>query len=333
MLRRISIVVVLSFVAAAFVAGIGAPLKVVRAGEIEDKCARKYPDWYQVFGRAACIEELESQPQDYEEGWTAFKRGDYATALREWRPLAEQGQAEAQYLLGIIYSVGKGVPQDYAEVVKWFRKAAEQGHAKAQNDLGNHYRSARGVSQDYAAALKWYRKAAEQGYATAQFNLGFMYRVGRGVSKNYAEALKWYRKAAAKGYAPAQFILGVMYAHGKGVPQDYAEALKWYRKAAAQEHVPVYNSYAWLLATNTDAKFRDGNKAVVLALKALKSKFIPGYLDTLAAAYAEARKFDDAVRVQRQVLNMLRASGSTPNRLKKYQEKLDLYKSNKPYRE
>ncbi len=64
---------------------------------------------------------------DFQDGLAAFSRGDYAAALREWRPLAEQGYAGAQFYLGVMYATGRGLPQDYAEAVKWYRKAAEQG--------------------------------------------------------------------------------------------------------------------------------------------------------------------------------------------------------------
>ncbi len=140
-------------------------------------------------------------------GQAAFQSGDYATALREFRPLANQGYASAQHSLGFMYYKGQGVPQDYAEAVKWYRKAAEQGVAYAQNSLGFMYRKGRGVQQDYAEALKWYRKAAEQGYAPAQYNLGFAYEHGYGVPQDYAEAMRWYRKAAEQGHAEAKEAL------------------------------------------------------------------------------------------------------------------------------
>ncbi len=117
----------------------------------------------------------------FDEGVAAYKRGDYATALREWLPLAEQGVAYAQFNLGVMYRNGQGVPQDDAETVKWYRKAAEQGVAGAQYNLGHMYDEGLGVRQDDARAVKWYRKAAEQGVAYAQFNLGVMYRNGQGV--------------------------------------------------------------------------------------------------------------------------------------------------------
>ena len=77
--------------------------------------------------------------QDYEKGLEAYERGDYATALREWQPLAKQGEAIAQYNLGVMYVNGHGVTQDDAEAVKWYRKAAQQGYALSQHNLGFMY--------------------------------------------------------------------------------------------------------------------------------------------------------------------------------------------------
>lgn len=147
---------------------------------------------------------------------------------------AAQGDASAQYNLGVMYAKGKGVPEGDAEAVKWFRLAAEQGHAGAQFNLGVMYDKGEGVTKDAAEAVKWYRLAAEQGHAEAQYNLGVSYGNGKGVPRDYAEAMKWGRLAAEQGYADAQFFLGMMYDKIMGVPKDYAEALKWYRLAAEQ---------------------------------------------------------------------------------------------------
>ncbi len=87
-------------------------------------------------------------------------RDPYEAALKECRPLAEQGYAKAQFILGFMYENGQGVPQDYAETVKWYRKAAEQGHASAQNNLGFMYDNGRGVTQDYVQAHMWFNLAA-----------------------------------------------------------------------------------------------------------------------------------------------------------------------------
>ena len=91
----------------------------------------------------------------FEDGWAAYKRGDYATALREWRPLAKQGNANAQLFLGLMYRKGHGVPQDDAESVRWYRKAGEQGLASAQRNLGIMYSQGRGVSQDFVQGYMW----------------------------------------------------------------------------------------------------------------------------------------------------------------------------------
>ncbi len=135
---------------------------------------------------------------DYLDGLRAYRLGDYATALREFKPLAEQGDAFAQFRLGVMYEKGQGVPQDYAEAVKWYRKAAEQGHTDAQNNLFVMYAEGQGVPQDYAEAVKWYRKAAEQGLPEAQYNLGVIYVACLGVPQDYVQAHMWLSLAASR---------------------------------------------------------------------------------------------------------------------------------------
>ncbi len=136
---------------------------------------------------------------DFEAGYEAYNRGDYATALKEWRPLAEQGGAAAQFNLGLMYHLGKGVPQDNKEAVRWYRQAAEQGDTWAQYNLGFMYREGKGVPQDNKEAVRLYRLAAEQGHAAAQNNLGVMYFKGRGVPKDDVLAHMWVNLAAAQG--------------------------------------------------------------------------------------------------------------------------------------
>ena len=131
---------------------------------------------------------------DFQTGQDAFMRGDYATAMKEWRPLAEQGDARAQSNLGNMYRSGKGVTQDYAEALKWYRLAAEQGYASAQFNLGTMYEHGKSVAQDYAEAAKWYRLAAEQGDGLGQFNLSNV--LGNGSTPDYVEAHMWATLAA-----------------------------------------------------------------------------------------------------------------------------------------
>jgi len=99
---------------------------------------------------------------DFQDATDAYERKDYETAYKLILPLAEQGDAQAQYNLGVMYDKGRGVPQDYKEAVKWYRLAAEQGVREAQYNLGNKYSKGQGVPQDYKEAVKWYRLAAEQ---------------------------------------------------------------------------------------------------------------------------------------------------------------------------
>jgi TPR repeat protein len=88
-----------------------------------------------------------------EDGFAAYGKGDYATALRLWPSLAEQGEVRAQNNLGVMYEKGQGVPQDYAVAMSWYRKAAEQGNATAQANLGAMYAHGRSVPQDYQQAV------------------------------------------------------------------------------------------------------------------------------------------------------------------------------------
>lgn len=118
----------------------------------------------------------------FEDGVTAYDQGDYATALRLLRPLAERGSGEAQYELGRMYAYGDRVPKDPAAATVWFRSAfrllhplAEQGDAKGQYLLGEMYSQGLGVPQDLTAAANWLRKATEQGNLGAQYSLGQMY--------------------------------------------------------------------------------------------------------------------------------------------------------------
>ncbi len=108
---------------------------------------------------------------DFDKGQAAFDKRDYKTALRELKPLAEQGHAEAQFNLGFMYRNGWGVVKDYKTAVKWYTLSAEQGDAFAQLILGSMYRNGEGVVKDYKTAFKWYTLAAEQGHAWAQTNL------------------------------------------------------------------------------------------------------------------------------------------------------------------
>lgn len=167
-----------------------------------------------------------------DDAYAAYKRGDYAEAVKLYRLSAAQENPKGQFGLGYMYATGRGVTQNFTEAVKLYRLAAAQGYVSAQSFLGNRYKERQGVAQDYAATVKWYRLAAEQGNADAQLNLGSIYRNGQGVTQNYAEAVKWYRLAAEQGNVDAQLNLGLMYRNGQGVTQDYVRAHMWFNLGA-----------------------------------------------------------------------------------------------------
>ncbi len=136
---------------------------------------------------------------DFYTGVVAYNKGDYATALREWVPLAQNGHLNAQNNLGVMYREGEGVGQDYNEALKWFKLSAGQGDAEAQNNLGQLYDNGLGVSQNHKEANKWYRLASQQGDGLAQINLGVNYATGKGVSQDFVRSLMWIILASING--------------------------------------------------------------------------------------------------------------------------------------
>jgi TPR repeat protein len=140
----------------------------------------------------------DAAPMD--EAAAALRRGDYAAALKLIRPLAEQGNALAQFNLGVSYDQGWGVQPDAGEALKWYRLAADQGYSLAQQNLGDIYSSGRGVPQDFAQALKWYGLAADQGNAFAQNGLGLMYENGQGVPQDIVRAHMWFNLSGSQGH-------------------------------------------------------------------------------------------------------------------------------------
>lgn len=148
-----------------------------------------------------------------EDGLTAYHAKDYVRALQLWRPLAEQGDADAQYEVGTLYAEGKGVAASDIIAATWFQRAAEQGVAGAQYNLAVSFAEGLGVRKDDALAAKWFRRAADQGMAYAQLNLGLMYAAGRGVPKDNIESVRWL-ELAIFGLPPG------------GARSDAAKALK-----------------------------------------------------------------------------------------------------------
>jgi TPR repeat protein len=135
---------------------------------------------------------------NFEVGTSAYQNGDYTTALRLLSPLAEQGDARAQSILGEIYYHSRGVPRNDVEALRWFRLAADQGSAPAQFHLGVMHAEGRGVPQDFVQAAKWYRLAADQGYPYAMYYLGLAFARGEGVPQRNVSAHMWLNLAVTR---------------------------------------------------------------------------------------------------------------------------------------
>lgn len=186
-----------------------------------------------LAGCMLCLPSL-ARSGALEDGSAALNRNDFSEAHRLLLPLAEKGNAFAQYNVGVMYAQGLGTANNDEKAVHWYRKAAKQGYPEAQSNLALMYESGRGVETDYQRAMDWYLKAAAQGYALAQHNIGSLYFNGYGVPKDDKKAFEWYQKAANQGLPLAQNALGAMHVKGFGVEKDVNKGLEWILKAAAQ---------------------------------------------------------------------------------------------------
>jgi TPR repeat protein len=188
----------------------------------------------------------------YQEGNNARLSGDYATALRIWRPLAEQGQKDAENGMGVLYHYGEGVPRDYDQAVKWYRLAMQHGSIKAEYNLGLAYSHGDGVAMDQSAALRYFTLAANDGLPQAQTELADEY--GAQAPPDFLKASKYYREAAIQGYAPAEERLGILYAYGDGVLEDHITAYAWLTLAydnAFPEDKPEIDAQLYTLLQRT----------------------------------------------------------------------------------
>lgn len=146
-----------------------------------------------------------------EDGMAAYQEKEYTKAAELWQPLAEKGDAAAQYYLGTLFAEGRGVEQNDATAFAWFERAASQGNAVAQYNVGASYAAGTGIAKSYADAAKWFRRAADQGIVFAQVNLGLLYAAGNGVPQDNVEAFKWL-DIAFRGMPPGQSAMDVAHA-------------------------------------------------------------------------------------------------------------------------
>lgn len=136
---------------------------------------------------------------DFETALRAYHSSRFRVARKLWLPLAEAGDARAQYYLGEMHSAGMGVPRDYARAVNWYTRASDQRHTKAQTRLGYLLLKGLGVPRDPEQAFKHYLSAANAGDLQGQYKLGFLFAEGLGVAADPVQAYKWWSAAASMG--------------------------------------------------------------------------------------------------------------------------------------
>ncbi|MCP4596721.1 tetratricopeptide repeat protein [Neptuniibacter sp.] len=167
---------------------------------------------------------------DLGKGTLAFEKQDYATAMKELKSLAREGNPDAMNMVGQMYENGWGVDKDVKKARRMYNRGASLGHMGSVNSL----RAMK--DKDYKVELETVVPAAESGDPSAQNRLGEMAEFGYGMERNPDLAIQWYLKAADQGYVAAQHNIGRCYNFGTGVEQDFVEAERWYRQAAERGH-------------------------------------------------------------------------------------------------
>ena len=207
-------------------------------------------EWYRKAAKRG-----NAEAQRAIEEWNEYNNfWDYNEEEKRLRKVMKQGNADAQYNLGMCYEKGDGVKENIKKAMDLYQSSAIQGYSKAQCRLGFFYKKGFGIERNNEKAALWYHKAAEQGLAEAQYSYGIYCELGHGVekektivydymddteeqeikAKNEANGIKWIRKAAEQGLIEACRSLGLIYSLGKGVKQDRKESIKWFCKAAEQ---------------------------------------------------------------------------------------------------
>ncbi|SEG70854.1 SEL1-like repeat protein [Marinobacterium lutimaris] len=165
-------------------------------------------------------------------GCTQIGLIDSSDSTREVAKRANQGDADAQYQIGLRFTNGADAMQDYPLGVQYFSDAAEQGHPDAQYMLGMAYYLGRGTNTDYEKARRWLKNAAEQHHREAMHYLGEIYFNGYGTDRSPAWGIHWSGQAAERAYPEAQYLLGVSYLSGMGSPIDKHLGIKWLSSAS-----------------------------------------------------------------------------------------------------
>ncbi|MBT3724012.1 MAG: sel1 repeat family protein [Gammaproteobacteria bacterium] len=172
---------------------------------------------------------------NFDIGLEAASNGDWDTALKEWLPLAEKGNADVQVRVGLYYNFGYGGGKiNYLAAVNWYQRAVKNGNVAAKFWLGTMLEKGHGIDKDLEKAFDLYTESANKGFNLAQHHLGSLYDTGKIVELDKKKAFSWFMKAAEQGYSSAQNDIGRYYFEGIVVLQDYDTSKKWLTLSAEQ---------------------------------------------------------------------------------------------------
>lgn len=174
----------------------------------------------------------------------AIRLGDYPAAYQACKDAVEQGDAECQNLVGVLFRQGLGVPTNVEEAVRLFRLAAGKKLAAAQNNLGFAYLGGLGVPSDDAQAAQWFALSTAQGDPLGELQLALLTLAGRGVEKDAQKAVTMLQHSAGRGYLPAQLTLASIYENAHGKWHQPQLAYTWYRIAQRTAPNPVLRGRA-----------------------------------------------------------------------------------------
>lgn len=187
---------------------------------------------FAISGLFSCggVAPMNAMPSDFKSA--ADREKEFLRENADLLKSANEGNAQSQFELGLIYYQGKEIAKNYDNAFSWFSKASQNNHPGSSFYLGIMYMDGNGTDKDCAQSLKYYKKAASANVPDASYNLSVLYSKGECVTKNMETSHYWLLQSAENGFPPAQYYAGLRYFSGKQVKKDFYEAYRWIKLAA-----------------------------------------------------------------------------------------------------
>jgi len=195
------------------------------------------------------------------DGLRAINGGKFKEAYAILKPIAEEGNSQAQYNLGVMYRDGYGVKENCELSKKWFLESAKQGDVNAQYNYARLHNAGAGKPYDLKVAAKWYKGAANKNHVGAMHNIGIMYQYGEGVSKDLNKAKKHLTHASKKGHSASSYQLGVMYFTEEPM-KDFVISLAWLKKSKNSGYIQADSAIQIVLKSMSQEQIMKANKLV-----------------------------------------------------------------------